>query len=118
MVKRYDICPVPKPRQTRSDRWKKRPCVMRYRAFADQVRAAGVTLPSAEADVRFYIPLAPSTPRHIRAACDEMPHQQRPDCDNLLKALLDAVFKDDSMVYDIRVSKFWTDGPGYIEVET
>jgi len=42
-MKEYKITPVPKPRQTRSDKWKQRPCVMRYRAFADEVRAAGHT---------------------------------------------------------------------------
>ena len=34
----YDITPCPKPRQTQSDKWKKRPPVLRYRAFADEVR--------------------------------------------------------------------------------
>lgn len=33
---RYIITPVPKPRQTQADKWKQRPAVMRYRAFADE----------------------------------------------------------------------------------
>ena len=35
---KIDITPVPKPRQTRSDKWRTRPPVMRYRAFADEIR--------------------------------------------------------------------------------
>ena len=35
-----DITPVAKPRQTRSDVWKKRPCVVKYRQFADDLREA------------------------------------------------------------------------------
>jgi hypothetical protein len=41
MSKFVDIAnlkPVPKPRQTRSDKWKQRPCVMAYRTFADELR--------------------------------------------------------------------------------
>jgi len=32
--------PIPKPRQTRRDKWARRPCVLRYREWADQIRAA------------------------------------------------------------------------------
>jgi len=35
------------------------------------------------------------------------PHQQKPDIDNLVKSLLDAVLDDDSSVYEIRAVKFW-----------
>ncbi len=34
-------------------------------------------------------------------------HQQKPDKDNLEKALLDAIFDDDSRVWDGRVTKLW-----------
>ena len=43
------------------------------------------------------------------------PHQQKPDKDNLEKALLDALCEDDSYIYDGRVSKYWSDA-GYIEI--
>jgi len=35
------------------------------------------------------------------------PHQQKPDIDNLLKALMDAVLPEDSHIYDIRATKYW-----------
>ncbi|MGU0055537.1 RusA family crossover junction endodeoxyribonuclease [Enterobacter hormaechei] len=38
------------------------------------------------------------------------PHQQKPDKDNLEKALLDAIFDDDSRVWDGRVTKVWGRG--------
>jgi Holliday junction resolvase RusA-like endonuclease len=34
-------------------------------------------------------------------------HQNKPDKDNLEKALLDAIFDDDSRVWDGRVTKVW-----------
>lgn len=35
------------------------------------------------------------------------PHQQKPDKDNLEKALLDAIFGEDSHIWDGRVTKIW-----------
>ncbi len=36
--KHFPIDVVGKPRMTQRDKWKKRPCVLRYRAFADELR--------------------------------------------------------------------------------
>jgi len=44
-----------------------------------------------------------------RAEMAGKPHQAKPDKDNLEKALLDAVFEEDSQIWDNRVSKFWGD---------
>jgi Holliday junction resolvase RusA-like endonuclease len=44
-----------------------------------------------------------------------MPHKQKPDADNLLKSVLDAVYASDAHVWDIRVIKLWAD-EGSIEV--
>jgi Holliday junction resolvase RusA-like endonuclease len=40
-----------------------------------------------------------------------MPHQQKPDKDNLEKAFMDSFSIDDSFVYDGRTCKFWSDKP-------
>ena len=95
----YDICPVTKPRQTRSDVWKKRKCVLKYRAFADEVRAAGIQLPPSGASVVFHLPMPKSWSKKKRAAIVGQPHQQVPDVSNLLKALEDAVHSDDSHIW-------------------
>ncbi|WP_336242107.1 RusA family crossover junction endodeoxyribonuclease [Enterobacter cloacae] len=42
-----------------------------------------------------------------RMAMDGQPHQQKPDLDNLKKSLLDALFEDDSHIWDARTSKVW-----------
>ena len=104
----YHITPVSKPRQTRSDKWKKRPCVMRYRTFADEVREAKIQIPASGCEVTFFIPMPKSWSQKKRIETSCMPHQQKPDIDNLLKALLDAVFSDDSHVYEIKVRKVWS----------
>ena len=104
---RYDVCPVPKPRQTRADVWRKRPAVMRYRAFADELRLAvrhrmfSVALP---VHVLFVMPL----PKRAGSRLSGMRHAIRPDVDNLLKAFTDALWpEEDSHVWDVRATKVW-----------
>lgn len=56
-VKMFAIVPVPKPRQTRADKWKIRPPVLRYRAFYDEVRLNGLTLLESGYYVTFVLPI-------------------------------------------------------------
>lgn len=102
----YPITPVPKPRMTQSDKWNKRPEVVRYHAFKDEVKLRRVTLPEAY-HVIFYMPMPASWSKNKRAAMEGMQHQQPPDKDNLEKALLDSVYVNDSHVWDGRVTKIW-----------
>lgn len=103
----YKIKPCPKPRQTRADKWKHRPCVMRYRDFADNCRARGMKIPESGAHIIFVIPMPRSWSEKKKKEMDWKPHQQKPDIDNLIKAVLDAVHRDDSHIFDIRASKHW-----------
>lgn len=34
-------------------------------------------------------------------------HQQKPDADNMIKALMDALYADDAHIWDLRVTKLW-----------
>lgn len=40
------------------------------------------------------------------------PHRNKPDGDNILKSICDALFKRDEVIVDKRVRKFWDDGLG------
>jgi Holliday junction resolvase RusA-like endonuclease len=52
-------------------------------------------------------------PSHDRAGTG---HQQKPDIDNLVKALLDALHIEDKHIYHLAdTGKWWADA-GYIEV--
>lgn len=114
----FDVAPVPKPRMTRRDVWLKppRPCVARYRAYADRMRLAarrqGFEMPEAGADVTFEIAMPKRWPKYRRREMAGEPHQQVPDVDNLCKSLLDALLPgDDSHVHDIRIRKVWAEKP-------
>ncbi len=115
-VKIYPVLPVPKPRMTQRDKWAKRPVVLRYRAFCDEVRALGCLVPESGAHVTFRLPMPKSWSKKKRAEMLGKPHQQKPDVDNLIKALMDAVLKEDEGVWDIRQTKYWAENPS-IEVK-
>ncbi len=104
---RYDIVPCAKPRMTQRDKFARRPCVVKYWAFKDECRLKGVYVPTCGAHIKFTIPMPPSWPKKKKKIYDGAPHTDKPDIDNLLKAILDAVYVDDSIVHDIRVSKWW-----------
>lgn len=101
-----------KPRQTRADVWKKRPAVLKYRAFADLAReCAGTKLKNIlpdkiEIDVTIAMPASWSKKK--RADMLHKPHRQRPDSSNILKAVEDALWKDeDSMIWSVSLEKMW-----------
>lgn len=107
MIRVFNILPVPKPRMTQRDRWAKRPPVVRYRAFCDRVRELGIVVPESGSHITFVLPMPKSWSKKKRAEMQGRPHQQKPDIDNCTKALLDALYTDDSGVWDIRTSKIW-----------
>lgn len=111
----YPIVPVGKPRMTQRDKWAKRPAVLRYRAFCDEVRAAGVQFPQAGARVTFFLPMPKSWSRAQRDRMRMTGHQAKPDLDNLLKALMDACLEDDAGVWSIGgMQKLWADEGGIL----
>lgn len=110
---RLDIIPVPKPRMTQRDRWAKRPAVVRYYSFCDQLREQWGDNPVPEMVLlEFELPMPASWSAKKKAEMDGKPHQQRPDIDNLAKAFLDALCEDDSYVYHLCAGKFWSSTPG------
>jgi len=113
-----DIAPVAKPRMTQRDRWKKRPATIKYWAYKDAVHAAlpkGYRLPD-EADITFFVPMAPSWSKKKKSELMGQPHRQRPDIDNYLKALLDVIYEDDACVWSVRMRKIWTNRQGRIVI--
>ncbi len=105
-MKTYNITPNTKPRMTQRDKWKVRPCVAKYRAFKDEVRLKRVSLPETY-HVIFVMPLPAKWSAKNKALMDGQAHKIVPDKDNLEKALLDAIYGDDSHVWDGRVTKVW-----------
>ncbi|MBU2647518.1 RusA family crossover junction endodeoxyribonuclease [bacterium] len=104
------IEPVAKPRQTQRDKWQQRPVVMKYRAFADELRlrcrVLGFQL-TGTLDAVFVLPMPKSWSKKKRAEMDGTPHLSKPDTDNLEKAVQDALCVDDSHIWKHRTEKVW-----------
>lgn len=107
-ITHYPVTPIGKPRMTRRDKWAKRECVQRYWSFCDRVRALSIELPESCTHIKFYIPMPASWSAKKKKAMYMTPHRQTPDLDNLIKALCDAVHKQDCAIHDYRASKIWS----------
>lgn len=109
------IEPMGKPRQTQSDRWKQRDCVMRYRAYADKLRAACTTLTLKypyRVSWTAYFTMPESWSKKKQALLKGEYHQSKPDRDNVDKGILDALFETDQCVAEGLLTKRWDDGRG------
>lgn len=106
--------PVGKPRMTRRDKWKKRDCVVKYRSWADEARAAigrttkfMLTRPMRLEVIAFF-----DIPKSNREAIPGNYHAVKPDGDNILKSVCDALFHNDQMIIQQKVTKYWAGAEG------
>lgn len=104
-----------KPRMTQRDKWQKRKPVVKYREFADALRASvppdmlvGVEGLSWTA----WLPMPESWTARKKCGLAGKPHDQKPDRDNIDKALLDSLLPEDKKVSYGTVDKRWDDGKG------
>jgi Holliday junction resolvase RusA-like endonuclease len=106
-----DITPVPKPRMVRSDTWKKRPVVLSYWAYKDELvlkaKVAKLKL-GEEVNVIFYLPMPDSWSKKKKEAMNDKPHQQTPDGDNLIKAAFDCLCDQDNFIWKVSYEKRWS----------
>jgi len=112
MTNRFEFTgtPVPKPRMTRADNWKKRPIVEKYWTFKDkiniQAKKQNFVLGRAY-KVTFVMPLPKSISAKEKAKRLGQAHVIRPDLDNMLKSLNDTLMKEDSGVFYVVCQKMW-----------
>jgi Holliday junction resolvase RusA-like endonuclease len=97
---------------TQRDRWKKRPAVVRYRAWADTLRAAARQVPAAEQVLSlswvatFEPPTSWSKKRRLEAIGTL--HRAKPDASNILKGIEDILWPaNDSALAAGQYEKRW-----------
>lgn len=101
--------PCPKPAMKASDRWRKRPCVLRYWAWCDLARmcAKAAGLPDDANLVERFSIVSYFTPPETKQDRIGKVHRQKPDASNLLKAAEDALYKRDEGLGWVESKKFW-----------
>lgn len=104
--------PIGKPRMTQRDKWRQRPAVMRYRAWADRVRAIAGVLPPAERVLSLswtaYFEPPKSWPKKRRLAAIGTKHRVKPDSSNISKGIEDILWPaGDSALADGSYAKRW-----------
>jgi Holliday junction resolvase RusA-like endonuclease len=110
----FNIQPMPKPRMTqRKGYW----AFPRYQSWVEEInilaKAKKFKLPESY-EVIFYMPMAKSWSDKKRKKMKWQPHQQRPDLDNLIKAVNDAFKSEDCRIYEIKAKKIWSVRPSIV----
>ena len=122
-----NVAPFAKPRMSQRDRWAKRQVVIDYFAFRDTVKLEIKRLLALqnnddknksweELDISFFIPMPKSWSKKKRSEMAGTPHKQRPDLDNYIKGLLDALLEEDWKVWRVSARKIWVDTEGCITI--
>lgn len=108
------INPMGKPRMTRSDKWKERPCVVAYREWCDRLRAAAPELPEKprSLEVVAYIEIPERWSAKRKANMRGRVHERTPDLDNIIKGIMDCLFPQDKSISRLVAEKRWDDGNG------
>lgn len=112
----FHIIPVPCPRP-RVTRWGTH-YPKRYQDFKEELSLLGKAQKfkgGHQLMVDFYMPMPKSLSKKKKKELLGYPHKHRPDLDNLVKAVLDCLWEEDSIVSEIHATKQWAE-EGKIEV--
>jgi Holliday junction resolvase RusA-like endonuclease len=107
LVARLDIAPMPALRMTQRSKWREssRKYLTWKRDVAWLARVANYKLESGD-KVVFHMPLPKAAKKQSSPGA---PHRVRPDLDNLLKAVFDALHTEDAHIDEISSRKVWSE---------
>lgn len=114
IIMKFDVVPMGKPRMNQGDRYPPfRDVVVRWHSYKDAVgwaaRKARFALPDSGFLLIFFLPMPVSWSKTKKSRFRGRPHQQKPDKDNLEKALFDAMRMEDKAIWDSASVKLWSD---------
>lgn len=101
--------------------YKRRLQLEKYNKYKEELKReakrVGFEMPMCCAWIKFYMPMPQSWSKKKRTQMNFKPKTSMPDLSNLIKAMEDGLLKQDNIIWDYRVSKYWYDGKsGFIEV--
>lgn len=106
------VSPCPKPRMTQRDKWYDREATRKYRAFKKafvlKCKEQGLKDLPEQFGISFEVPMPQSWSEKKKVFMEGTAHKQRPDLDNLIKAVKDSLAKEDSHVHTyLHAQKVW-----------
>jgi Holliday junction resolvase RusA-like endonuclease len=109
-----NIEPMGAPRQVRSDKWNPRRPVLKYRAWKDELRKQIPIVPSdpVAVEILAIFSMPKSWSKKKRSEMILKPHRSKPDADNVVKAVCDTLYVEDSIIADMSIRKRWASKPG------
>lgn len=114
------IPPIGKPRMTRSDCWRKRPAVIKYFAWANEIKLTSLRYDMPKYPISLeivaHIPVPKSWSQKKKEEKNGKLHDEKPDWDNIGKAVCDALFVEDKTIGRASVEKYWSIEPGKINI--
>lgn len=101
--------PIGKPRMTQRDKFIKRPATTQYWQFKDAIRISAGQLPAYPdmVIVTAWVPMPPSWSKTKQDSYTGQPCRQKPDWDNIGKAICDALFDEDCCIWVGALIKYW-----------
>lgn len=109
------VAAMAKPRQTRRDKWAKRPAVVRYREWCSLLRRVASPPDPNTVDSFNWMASFQFPARWRKSLRVGGHHRQRPDRDNLDKAFLDCLWPDsDSGIAAGWIQKVWAEKNAFV----
>lgn len=107
--------PIGAVRQTKADAWKKRPSVLRYREWCDIARKACTGDSTKKLDATKYLgfyafshsPMPESWSQKKKEEMQGQLMRQKPDADNVEKAVSDSLFDKDENLVIMQCVQYW-----------
>ena len=98
-------------RTVRSDAWKPNPAIDRYHLWRDQIRLAtpkSMTRFPDRIKMLIMVPMPENWSEKKKAFLCGRGHCQKPDIDNIVKGVLDAMFESDQMISGVDAIAWWS----------
>lgn len=107
-----EVDPCTAPRMSQRDKWlnPRRPIVQRYFNFKDKIKHLWpdeLEFPKETVIVQFRVAMPKSWSESKKKHMFNTKHESKPDIDNYIKGLLDAMLVEDKMVSGIFAEKRW-----------
>jgi Holliday junction resolvase RusA-like endonuclease len=106
----FDIEPFHAPRMVKSDKWAKRDCVVKYFNFRNKLYSLALQQQyeiKGILNIIFVIPFPESWSEKKKKENYLQPVTVKPDIDNLIKAFMDSLLKNDSYVWGVTAKKIY-----------